>query len=176
MLPNEKPAGAPGDPSLSAPGSAPAGGRVLPNRYRPPPGFMNDAPTVDAATAAMSEDDMIAKLRARAGHWFNLAKVIPALASRGYDSSTVDELTGITPAEQNLWVVAGTVYDSLAASEAGAARPGLLQHFESGGDAKLYHFRFLPVERRVNAAEYIADNDLTPTVRWGGWLARDPTS
>lgn len=122
---------------------------------------MNDAPTVDASTAAMGEEEMIGKLRSRAGHWFQLAKIIPALAAKGFDSNALDELTGITPVEQSLWVVASTVYDSLAASPEVAGEPGLLKHFESGGEALLYHFRFLPAEKRVDAAKYIAANDLS---------------
>jgi hypothetical protein len=273
------------------PGSGPGGDRPLPNRYRPPPGFMGGdaaapAAAADAATAGMSDTEMISKLRARAGHWFQLAKLIPAMAAKGYDSNALDEVrslgrggaprqgpgagarpcrspppglttparatrapapsaacgpplpapcrsvaarkrraqleavgpsacrraalkavgtgplpglapappvgpahtprpapprpipprpapprpqvTGITPAEQNLWVVAATVYDSLtAAAAAGAARPELLRHFEGGGDRLLYHFRFLPAQRRVDAAEYIAANGLEPPVRKG---------
>lgn len=168
MVPGERPMGGPGGglggPGLAAPG-APPGERPLPNRYRPPAGFMNETPTIDEATSAMSADEMLGKLRARAGHWFQLAKIIPALAAKGYDSSTIDEATGITPAEQNLWVVAATVYDSLAASPAVAESPALLQHFVSGGEELLYHFRFLPAERRVDAAQYIAANDLSAAVR-----------
>ncbi|GBF92870.1 hypothetical protein Rsub_05489 [Raphidocelis subcapitata] len=167
LLPNEKLAGGPGGPGLSGPGlalggaAAPPGERPLSNRYRPPPGFMNDAPTVDAAVEAMGVDEMLGKLRARSGHWFQLARVIPALAAKGYDSTAIDEATGITPVEQNLWVVAATVFESLAAAaEARGGAPGLLAHFESGGDELLYHFRFLPAERRVSAAEYIAANNL----------------
>jgi hypothetical protein len=170
MLPNEKFAGG----NAGTPGGAIGGGaaalvggeRPLPNRYRPPPGFMNDAPTVDESTASMPPDEMISKLRSRAGHWFQLARLFPALTALGYDSNSLDELTGITPAEQNLWLVASTVYDSLVASD---VAPELLRHFESGGDALLYHFRFLPVDRRVDAARYIQANGLDAPVGLGGW-------
>jgi hypothetical protein len=44
----------------------------------------------------------------------------------------------------------------------------VLAHFNSDGDTKLYHFRFLPAERRAAAAVYIRDRDLGPHVR-GAW-------
>ncbi|KAI8471380.1 MAG: hypothetical protein J3K34DRAFT_417430 [Monoraphidium minutum] len=168
MLPSDRPLGGGGvGTGLAAPGAdeplnGPGGDRPLPNRYRPPAGFMDDAPGGDAEAVSLSDDEMISKLRSRAGHWYQLAKLIPALAAKGYDSNALDEAAGITPAEQNLWMVAGTVYDSLAASAAAAAAPGLLQHFEHGGDELLYHFRFLPAVRRVDAAQYIAANNLSP--------------
>ena len=161
--------GGPGGPGLGGggaglgldaagvPGSGAAGDRPLPNSFRPPPGFMNDAPSVDPSLDAMPADAMLGRLRARAGHWFQLAKLVPALQAKGFDSGAIDEATGITPAEQNLWVVAATVYDSLAAS---GAPPELLAHFEAGGESRLYHFRFLAVARRLNAAQYIAANAL----------------
>lgn len=38
------------------------------------------------------------------------------LYAKGLDSNTISELTGINPNDQNNWIVAGTVYDSIAAS------------------------------------------------------------
>lgn len=58
---------------------------------------------------------LISKLRSNAGHWHQLGKLLPILYSKGIDSNMVAELTGINPADQNSWIVAGTVYDSIAA-------------------------------------------------------------
>jgi hypothetical protein len=55
-----------------------------------------------------------AAARSRAGQWHQLAKLLPVLYSKGLDSNTISELTGINPNEQNDWIVAGTVYDSIA--------------------------------------------------------------
>jgi hypothetical protein len=38
------------------------------------------------------------------------------LYAKGLDSNTIAELTGINPNDQNNWIVAGTVYDSIAAT------------------------------------------------------------
>jgi hypothetical protein len=132
------------------------------HQFRPPPGFMNDAPLDDAA-ANMDPDVMLNRLRSRAGQWHQLAKLLPALYSKGYESNTIDEMTGVNPAEQNRWVVAGTVYDSIAAT--GQLSEQYMQQFDAGGEMKLYHFRFLPIHRRAAAALYIVDQGLDDQVR-----------
>lgn len=40
----------------------------------------------------------------------------------------------------------------------------MLSAFDVDGDTKLYHFRFLPAERRAAAAQYIVDNQLEAPV------------
>lgn len=40
----------------------------------------------------------------------------------------------------------------------------MLAAFDSDGDSKLYHFRFLPAERRAAAAQHIVANQLDPPV------------
>jgi hypothetical protein len=62
---------------------------------------------------------MLNKLRNKAGQWHQLAKLLPVLYAKGIDSNTVAELTGVNPVDQNTWVVAGTVYDSIAAAKVG---------------------------------------------------------
>jgi hypothetical protein len=122
---------------------------------------MNDTPDEDAA-ANMEPSVLLSRLRSRAGQWHQLAKLLPALYSKGYDTGTIDEETGVNPVEQNRWVVAGTVYDSIAAT--GQLSEQYMQMFNSGGDMKLYHFRFLPTDRRVGAARYIIDQGLDDQV------------
>jgi len=165
LLPNEKLAGPPGGGGGLGDAPVSGGDRPLPTTYRPPAGFMNDAPAVDEAALKMSDEEMISKLRGRAGRWYDLAKLIPALNVKGFDSNMLDDLTGINPAEQNLWMVGSTVHESLIAGRVAAE---VLQHFEQDGASLLYHFRFLPAERRVDAARYIQANNLSAAVRaWG---------
>ncbi|WIA23448.1 hypothetical protein OEZ85_000200 [Tetradesmus obliquus] len=140
----------------SVPSSGP-GQLPQPNKYRPPPGFMNEA-AQDPAFAQQDPQDMLGRLRARAGPWHSLAKLLPVLYAKGFDTSTVAELTGVNPVDQNLWVVAGTVYDSIVST--GKVAPQVLSFFDFNGEELLYHFRFLPAERRAAAAQYIATNTL----------------
>eukprot|EP00882_Tetradesmus_deserticola_P013476 GHRQ01014308.1.p1 GENE.GHRQ01014308.1~~GHRQ01014308.1.p1 ORF type:complete len:282 (+),score=62.46 GHRQ01014308.1:65-910(+) len=136
----------------SGPGTLPQ-----PNKYRPPPGFMNES-VQDPALAQQDPQEMLGKLRARAGAWHSLAKLLPVLYAKGFDTSTVAELTGVNPVDQNLWVVGGTVYDSIVST--GKVAPAVLSFFDFNGEELLYHFRFLPAERRAAAAAYIAANAL----------------
>lgn len=92
------------------------GSLTPPNKYRPPPGFMD----ADAAPGSDESDDpqeAISRLRARAGAWHVLGKLLPRLYSKGLDTNTIAELTGLNPVEQNTWVVAGTVHESIAGGE-----------------------------------------------------------
>lgn len=135
-----------------------AGGPPTVNKFRPPAGFMNET-LADDTTSNMEPQDMLNRLRSRAGKWYDLAKLVPALNSKGYDSSAIDEATGINPAEQNIWVVSATVYESLKAEGMPAS---FLANFDAGGENLLHPFRFLGAERRVAAAQYIIENRLDP--------------
>lgn len=84
------------------------------HKYRPPPGFMN-ADAQDPAANQADPQEMLNRLRARAGAWHQLARLLPVLYAKGLDSNTIAELSGLNPVDQNAWVVAGTVYDSIAA-------------------------------------------------------------
>lgn len=142
------------------PSNAAAG--PLPNKYRPPPGFMNEN-VQDPALAQADPQQLLNRLRAQAGQWHELAKCLPILYAKGFDTSTIAEITGVNPVDQNRWVVAGTVYDSLVAT--GQVEPEVLSFFDAGGDFLLYHFRFLAAERRAAAANYIVANGLDEQVR-----------
>eukprot|EP00195_Chlamydomonas_chlamydogama_P015583 CAMPEP_0202902946 /NCGR_PEP_ID=MMETSP1392-20130828/19415_1 /ASSEMBLY_ACC=CAM_ASM_000868 /TAXON_ID=225041 /ORGANISM="Chlamydomonas chlamydogama, Strain SAG 11-48b" /LENGTH=487 /DNA_ID=CAMNT_0049589829 /DNA_START=253 /DNA_END=1716 /DNA_ORIENTATION=+ len=130
-----------------------------PNRYRPPAGFMDENLQEDV-TANMDPNEMLNRLRARAGKWHQLAKFLPSLHKQGFDSSIVDEATGITPALQDRWMVAGTVHESLRLS--GQMSPEMLETFDQRGEYQLYPFRFLGLEARVAAAKYIVEKGLEP--------------
>jgi hypothetical protein len=47
---------------------------------------------------------------------------------------------------------------------AGKVAPQVLSFFDFNGEELLYHFRFLPAERRAAAAQYIATNTLDAPV------------
>lgn len=118
---------------------------------------MNDTLPEDS-TANMEPQEMLNRLRSRAGHWHELAKLFPALNSKGFDSATIDEMTGITPAEQNKWIVAATVYESVKASS--AVPRETLTRFNGEGYDLLYPFRFLSAERRAAAANYLVEQGM----------------
>ena len=133
-----------------------------PGSYRPPAGFMNETLDEDV-TVNMTPDAMLQRLRSRAGQWHQLAKFITALYKQSIDSNIIDEVAGLTPAEQNKWAVASTVYDSLKSDRKISAQT--LEHFESmDGAGLLYPFRFLTNDARNTAAEYIYEKRLEETV------------
>jgi hypothetical protein len=72
-----------------------------------------NASVQDPALAQQDPQEMLSKLRSRAGPWHSLSKLLPVLYAKGFDTSTVAELTGVNPVDQNLWLVGGTVYDSI---------------------------------------------------------------
>eukprot|EP00879_Flechtneria_rotunda_P031839 GHRR01034855.1.p1 GENE.GHRR01034855.1~~GHRR01034855.1.p1 ORF type:complete len:207 (-),score=58.86 GHRR01034855.1:481-1068(-) len=123
---------------------------------------MNDN-ILDPALADMDPQDMLNKLRAKGGLWHTLARFLPVLYRKGFDTNSIAELTGLNPVDQNRWVVAGTVYDSI--EQTGDVDPNVLSFFDVNGDELLYHFRFLPAERRAAAAKFIVANNLDERVR-----------
>lgn len=83
--------------------------------------------------AAMAPEEMLNKLRSRAGRWHQLAKLFPFLSTAGFDSSHVDEVTGITPAIQ---VLSGQCHCSLSAtctSALAVEHVGVVVFSKSGG-------------------------------------------
>lgn len=61
---------------------------------------------------------MLQRLRGRMGKWYDLARLLPALHSQGYDSSAVEETTGLEKRLQGVWQAALPVHDSLRQSHA----------------------------------------------------------
>eukprot|EP00798_Chlamydomonas_sp_ICE-L_P011695 gene11695-34421_t len=129
-----------------------------PGYYRPPAGFMNEEVDMDIAEN-MAPDAMISKIQTRAGRWYDLAKFLVALHQQGIDAKMVDDITGMNPVEQNLWIVGATVYDSIKAD--GVLSAVALEHFETPKGAALLHpFRFLTNDFRNSAVQYVADKQL----------------
>ncbi|KAK9087256.1 hypothetical protein Syun_029650 [Stephania yunnanensis] len=74
---------------------------------------------------------------------------------QGFSHSSIEELTGISGVEQNRFVVAAQVRDSLVQSN---ADPDILAFYETGGAELLYEIRLLNATQRVDAARYIFVN------------------
>ena len=94
----------------------------------------------------------------RLGLWFEYAPLIPALIREGFTPSSLEEATGISGVEQNRFVVAAQVRDSLVQSTSND--PELLSSFDLGGAELLYEIRLLSAQQRAAAARYIVDNKL----------------
>ncbi len=48
---------------------------------------------------------MLNRIRAGAGHWHELARLLPGLAAAGYEATTVDAETGVERRTQSRWTV-----------------------------------------------------------------------
>jgi hypothetical protein len=152
------PGGGPSGGSLQMAGGASEAGIPVMRNFRPPPGFMDGA--TDAAPAA-NPSEMLDRIEAGAGHWHQLAKLLPALQRAGFDAAAVEDRTGVDPKTQNLWSSAAQIYDSLAA--AGGAAPDILAHYDQeGAEHLLYELRFLSLAQRVATSTYIAQCGLDP--------------
>ena len=138
--------------------AASSDGTPFMRNFRPPPGFMNEG--AQLAEPAASPDAMLDRIEAGAGHWHELAKLLPALHAAGVDGGVVEERTGVERKLQNLWTGAAQIYDSLKAG--GAPQPVLAHYDRDGGESLLYELRFLSMQQRLAAAEYIAQRQLEP--------------
>ena len=56
-------------------------------------------PVMDVAQVALN------RIRAGAGHWHELARLLPGLAVAGYDATIVDAETGVERRTQSRWAV-----------------------------------------------------------------------
>lgn len=148
--------GAPGGGGLDL---ADSGAPPVVRNFRPPPGFMNkDGPAVDEVGGA-SKQDMLNRLQAQAGHWHQLAKLLPLLQAQGIDAFGVEEATGLERKTQNLWTSAASIYDALKAS--GQVEPAVMSFYDISGSEELLHeVRFLSLKQRTAAVTYIAENGL----------------
>lgn len=71
-----------------------------------------DGPDKDIYSG-QSTDELVIMLKTRSDYWFNLAKIFPRLYNAGFDRVTLEEITNVDPARQNVWNVAAEVYHSL---------------------------------------------------------------
>ena len=49
------------------------------------------------------------RLSSQAGHWHELARLLPGLAAAGYDGGAIEERCGIERATQGRWVISLSV-------------------------------------------------------------------
>ena len=137
--------------------SLPSDGPTLRN-FRPPPGFM-DADGGNQVESDMPAQDMLNRLQAQAGHWHELAKLLPALQSKGFDAFAVEEATGLERKTQNLWFSTASIYDALKKS--GLIDPKVMAYYDIDGTEELLHeLRFLSLSQRCAAVAYIAQKGL----------------
>lgn len=147
-------------------------------RFRPPPGYLSkteesgdEAVAAEAATAAASQglsvEDMLKKLETGAEKWYLLARYVDVLVGEGMDANVVEEMAGLTKAEQNCMAVAADVRMSLERDR--EVSEEVMEYYEVAGvQRKLYALRFLTGKARVRAAEYIAEKGLDEKVRERG--------
>lgn len=132
---------------------------------------------------------MLQRLRGRMGKWFDLARLLPALHSQGYDSNAVEEIAGLEKRLQGVWQATVPVYDSLKESHSFpqvvlvcilhvayvtlhvlshqathtlCTKQEKLGHFDYEGEHLLYEIRLLTAQQRADVAEYVVDNRLGP--------------
>ena len=127
--------------------------------FRPPPGFMDNTDESDGPSENLSTEEMLNRLQQSRGYWHQLATYLPKLQREGIDGSIVEEMSGVDRRTQNMWVNSSMVYTSLKKS--GQVSEASLEYFDQdGGERLLHELRFLSVEQRVAAANYIVDQQM----------------
>ncbi|XP_068640887.1 rubisco accumulation factor 1.2, chloroplastic-like [Aristolochia californica] len=128
--------------TLQPPSSSPSETPYQP--FRPPP----------PRTPDLSPDAILNTLSNRLGRWYEYAPLIAVLShSYGFSASSIEESTGISGVEQNRFLVASKVRESLLPS----LDPETLAFFDSGGAELLYELRLLSNTQRAAAARRLVD-------------------
>ncbi|KAF7817783.1 rubisco accumulation factor 1.1, chloroplastic-like [Senna tora] len=99
------------------------------------------------------------------GLWYEYAPLITSLIREGFTPSSIEEATGISGVEQNRFVVAAQVRDSLVQSN---SDPDILSFFDSGGSELLYEIRLLSAPQRAAAARFIVENKFDEELKGKG--------
>ncbi|KAK1313802.1 hypothetical protein QJS10_CPA06g00270 [Acorus calamus] len=131
----------------------PPPGSSVYQHFRPPPAQL------PSQSHSLALSDRLEILRNRLGLWHEYAPLIPTLTQDGCSPPSIEEATGISDAEQNLFVVAAQVRDSLISLKFDA---DLLAYFDVGGAELLYELRLLSAAQRAAAARRIVDLRLDP--------------
>ncbi|KAL5712155.1 Rik1-associated factor 1 [Ranunculus cassubicifolius] len=105
---------------------------------------------------SLDTDRRLEVLSNRLGAWYEYAPLIPSLIQQGFSHSSIEEATGLSGVEQNTFVVAAKVRDSLIQSQVEAET---LQFFDQGGADLLYEIRLLNQSQRAAAARYMVKNN-----------------
>ncbi|KAG0453309.1 hypothetical protein HPP92_025973 [Vanilla planifolia] len=136
----------------STPPTAPPGELYQP--FRPPPS------PLPSHYRSLGLSERLDILRNRLGLWYEYAPLISSLSRDGFTPPSIEEITGITGAEQNRLAVASQVRDSLIPPSF-AFPPDLLPFFEAPSSANLlYELRLLNASQRVAASLYIIERRL----------------
>eukprot|EP00232_Nephroselmis_pyriformis_P014131 CAMPEP_0182884384 /NCGR_PEP_ID=MMETSP0034_2-20130328/18955_1 /TAXON_ID=156128 /ORGANISM="Nephroselmis pyriformis, Strain CCMP717" /LENGTH=489 /DNA_ID=CAMNT_0025017573 /DNA_START=25 /DNA_END=1494 /DNA_ORIENTATION=+ len=120
--------------------------------FRPPSEFQK---TVDSG---LTTEEMLDRVSNRIGLWWEVAPLIPRLLQCGFTAPMLDEVCGLTPLEQNTWVIASNVRASL--EEARGFDFSKVDYFDIGGEDVLYALRTLNGPTRADAANYIMEKNL----------------
>jgi hypothetical protein len=135
------------------PGSEKAAGEAF-APFRPPSEYL------DAADAALLQEDdrmSFARLRQRAGNWYELAPLFPKLMRSGFTPDDIFDETGIEPKEQSLWATWTAARGSLVADPRFPNEK--LDYFTPEWNAEtLSALQYLPAEKRGAFGEFIVDN------------------
>ena len=74
---------------------------------------MNADGPISSPFDGKSTEQIISTLSSRSDNWYNLALAFPRLYMEGYDRQSLEELINVTPARQEVWSVAGSVFLSI---------------------------------------------------------------
>ncbi|XP_038880540.1 rubisco accumulation factor 1.1, chloroplastic-like [Benincasa hispida] len=120
--------------------------------FRPPPS------PLPSQYRSLDAEGKLNVLSNRLGLWFEYAPLISSLIQEGFTPPTLEEITGITGVQQNIFVVGAQVRESLVQSN--NADPDVIAAFDTSGAELLYEIRLLSTEKRAAAARYIVENRL----------------
>lgn len=120
--------------------------------FRPPPS------PLPSQYRSLDAEGKLNVLSNRLGLWFEYAPLISSLIQEGFTPSTLEEITGISGVQQNIFVVGAQVRDSLVQSS--NSDPDVIAAFDTSGAELLYEIRLLSTEKRAAAAKYIVENRL----------------
>eukprot|EP00803_Ostreobium_quekettii_P001885 evm.model.scf_145EXC.4 EVM.evm.TU.scf_145EXC.4 scf_145EXC:60741-67612(+) len=134
------------------------------NRYRPPPGFMDEERLQQAVMkegkVPGNADAMLQRVRGGVGKWHERAAMLEPLRAAGFDGSALEDAAGVPRKEQSVMRIAGDIRESLMG---GAISEEALRAYDvDGAYFMLYELRFLKAEQRARGAQYIADHGLDP--------------
>jgi hypothetical protein len=118
-----------------------------------------DKDGVQNTLSDLPQQEMLNRLQAQAGHWHELAKLLPALQAKGIDAYAVEEATGLERKTQNLWTSSASIYDALKKS--GLVKDDIMAYYDTpGAEVLLHELRFLSLKQRAAAVVYIAESGL----------------
>uniref|UniRef100_A0A7N0U1Q5 Rubisco accumulation factor 1.1, chloroplastic n=1 Tax=Kalanchoe fedtschenkoi TaxID=63787 RepID=A0A7N0U1Q5_KALFE len=116
--------------------------------FRPPPS------PLPAKYQSLDTNGRLEIIANRLGLWFDYAPLITALIHEGFTPSTIEEVTGLTSVDQNRYVVATQVRDSLIHSKLDEQT---LAFFDNGGAELLYEIRLLSAAQRAASARFLVE-------------------